>query len=201
MKSQCPRPQEKYNKVMGEIRNIVVLGCTGSIGTQTLDVVRQHSDRLNVVGLVAYSSQEKLEALAKEFSVNQKILLAAVKSDEDKQRAIQKLILSPDVDVVVNAISGAAGLFASFETLKAGKRLALANKESLVVGGDLLIPMAKNNLLPIDSEHGAIFQCLTGEEKSNINKIHLTASGGPFYGKKREDLENVTAADALRHPT
>ena len=123
------------------------------------------------------------------------------KSEAEATKKIVDIIQDPDVDVVVNSISGSAGLVASFETLKASKCLALANKESLVVGGDLLIPMAKNNLLPIDSEHGAIFQCLTGEEKSNINKIHLTASGGPFYGKTKEELENVTSKDALKHPT
>ena len=186
---------------MGKIRNIVILGATGSIGSQTLDVARQHSDKLKVVGLVAHSSKEKLEAAAQEFGVTKTILISEEKSEAEATKKIVELIQDPDVDVVVNSISGSAGLVSSFETLKASKRLALANKESLVVGGDLLIPMAKNNLLPIDSEHGAIFQCLIGEEKSNINKIHLTASGGPFYGKTKDELENVTSKDALKHPT
>ena len=111
--------------------------------------------------------------------------------------------------MVVNAISGSAGLKTSYITLNAGKTLALANKESLVVGGDLLMPLANeiiNNesqtkLLPIDSEHGAIFQCLIGEEKSKIYKIHLTASGGPFYGESIENLRNITPTEALNHPT
>lgn len=182
-------------------KNIIVLGCSGSIGTQTLDVVRQHSDKLKIVGLVAHSSKDKLEAAAQEFGVQNKILLAEENSEAEATAKIANMICDDDVDIVVNAISGAAGLNASYTTLKNNKRLALANKESLVVGGDLLIPMAKNNLLPIDSEHGAIYQCLIGEEKSTVSKIHLTASGGPFYGKKRADLENVTAADALKHPT
>ena len=186
---------------MGKIRNIVVLGATGSIGSQTLDVARQHSDKLKVVGLVAHSSKEKLEAAAQEFGVPNTILVNEENSEAEATAKISKLIENDNVDIVVNAMSGAAGLTASYTTLKNNKRLALANKESLVVGGDLLIPMAKNNLLPIDSEHGAIFQCLTGEEKSNINKIHLTASGGPFYGKTKEELENVTSKGALKHPT
>lgn len=186
---------------MSDKKNIVVLGATGSIGTQTLDVARKHSDKINVVGLVAYSSEEKLNELAKEFNVEKTILVKNYSSESDASEEILNLINDNDTEIVVNAISGAVGLQASYETLKNNKRLALANKESLVVGGDLLMPMSKNNLLPIDSEHGAIYQCLTGEEKSNIYKIHLTASGGPFFGAKKEDLENVTAAEALKHPT
>ena len=177
------------------------MGATGSIGSQTLDVVRRHSDKLKVVGLVAYSSKDKLEAAAREFGISNTILVSDQNTEAEAAAKISKLIENDNVDIVVNAMSGAAGLTASYTTLKVGKRLALANKESLVVGGDLLIPMAKNNLLPIDSEHGAIFQCLIGEEKFNINKIHLTASGGPFYGKTKEDLKNVTAKEALKHPT
>ena len=186
---------------MAELKNIVVLGASGSIGQQTLDVVRQHPDKLKIVGLAVYSAKDKLDAAAQEFDVDQKIAIADFKNPEDAQQAIQKMVTAPNVDVVVNAISGAAGLFASYETLKAGKRLALANKESLVVAGDLLMPMAKDKLLPIDSEHGAIFQCLLGEEKKEVYKINITASGGPFFGKKPEDLQNITAAEALKHPT
>ena len=195
------QPKIIYNKDVAEIKNIVVLGASGSIGQQTLDVVRQHSHKLKIVGLAVYSAKDKLDAASQEFDVDQKIAIADFKNPEDAQKAIQKMVTAPNVDVVVNAISGAAGLFASYETLKAGKRVALANKESLVVAGDLLMPMAGDNLLPIDSEHGAIFQCLLGEEKKEVYKIHITASGGPFFGKKPEDLQNITAAEALKHPT
>ena len=186
---------------MDKKKNIVVLGVSGSIGKQTLDVVRRHNDKLKVVGLTAFSSEKFLKDVASEFNVKNTVLVSNEKNNEEANKKIEEIINLDETEIVVNAISGSAGLIASYSTLKAGKTLALANKESLVVGGDLLIPMAKENLLPIDSEHGAIFQCLTGEEKSNINKIHLTASGGPFYGNKREELENVTAKDALKHPT
>ena len=178
-----------------------MLGATGSIGSQTLDVVRQHSDKLQVTGLVAYSSKEKLQAAATEFGVKDCILVKDCGSEDEANAQVKALINSKDVDVVVNAISGAVGLVASYETLKAGKRLALANKESLVVAGDLLMPMAGKNLLPIDSEHGAIYQCLLGEQKSEIYKIHITASGGPFFGKTKDELKDVNASDALKHPT
>lgn len=186
---------------MNKIKNIIVLGATGSIGTQTLDVVRQHPDKLKVVGLVAYSSKEKLEAATREFGVSNTILVNEESSEAEATAKISNLIENDEGDIVVNAMSGAAGLTASYTTLKNNKRLALANKESLVVGGDLLMPMANNNLLPIDSEHGAIFQCLIGEKKSTINKIHLTASGGPFYGKTKDELKDVTSKEALKHPT
>lgn len=177
------------------------MGATGSIGTQTLDVVRKHPDKLEVIGLVAYSSKDKLNQLAQEFNVENSILVKDYKSPDEATKYIIELINNSDTEIVVNAISGAIGLQASYATLKANKRLALANKESLVVGGDLLMPISKNNLLPIDSEHGAIYQCLIGEEKSNIYKIHLTASGGPFFGMTQSDLEKVSSAEALKHPT
>lgn len=186
---------------MSTSKNIVILGASGSIGQQALDVVRQHPDKLKVVGLAVHSAKDKLEAAAQEFGIDEKIVVSDFENAEDAAQALQKMVTSDDVDIVVNAISGAAGLAASFETLQAGKRLALANKESLVVGGDLLMPMSKGNLLPIDSEHGAIFQCLVGEDACLIHKIHLTASGGPFFGKKVEELQNITAAEALKHPT
>lgn len=194
---------------MSEVKNIVVLGASGSIGQQTLDVVRKHSDKLNIVGLATFSNRNRLEEAAKEFSVDKIVLINEEKDQAEANKKIEELICQENVDLVVNAISGSAGLEASWTTINSGKTLALANKESLVVGGDLLIPAVKkikNNegklkLLPIDSEHGAIFQCLIGEEKSKINKIHLTASGGPFYGKLNKDLENITADEALKHPT
>lgn len=194
---------------MSGTKNIIVLGATGSIGQQTLDVVRQHSDKLNVVGLVAYSSKDKLTSAAQEFGVENCILVKEESSENEAAKKVLDLIHGDNVDIVVNAMSGAVGLEASYETLLVGKRLALANKESLVVGGDLIMPLAKkikgqlneDKLLPIDSEHGAIYQCLIGEKNSEIFKIHLTASGGPFYGKLTDELKNITASEALKHPT
>lgn len=208
-------------------RRIVILGSTGSIGTQTLDVVRRHSDKLEVVGLAAGSHAKELLAQAKEFNVSH--LALGVRSSasasvleelsehvEQTSRtssyggsftqgsdAVVDLCRLPEADLVVNALVGAAGLQASYETLQAGKVLALANKESLVVGGDLIMPLAKKpgDLMPIDSEHGAIYQCLLGENPEEVSKLWVTASGGPFRGKKREDLKSVTPAQALAHPT
>lgn len=191
------------------VKNIVVLGASGSIGQQTLDVVRKNSDKLKISGLVVNSDEKKLNDAKNEFSVDKTIVVNNEKSIEEANKKIKDLINDNDVDIVVNAIGGSAGLKSSYETLMANKTLALANKESLVVGGEILIPIVeklKNNegqikLLPIDSEHGAIFQCLIGEENNEIYKIHLTASGGPFYGKLTDDLKNITPSEALAHPT
>ena len=205
-------------------RRIAVLGSTGSIGTQTLDVARRHPDRLEVVALAAGTRGAELLAQAKEFNVGHIALgnpdaagPSAVTQLEEHVAAfaesassigfgadaVRSLVHLPEVDVVVNSLVGAAGLQASYETLKAGKVLALANKESLVVGGDLIMPMAAEpgRLMPIDSEHGAIYQCLLGEQPSEVSKLWVTASGGPFRGKKRADLEHITPAQALAHPT
>ncbi len=205
-------------------RRIAVLGSTGSIGTQTLDVARCHPDRLEVVALAAGTRGAELLAQAKEFNVGHIALgnpdaagPSAVTQLEEHVAAfaesassigfgadaVRSLVHLPEVDVVVNSLVGAAGLQASYETLKAGKVLALANKESLVVGGDLIMPMAAEpgRLMPIDSEHGAIYQCLLGEQPIEVSKLWVTASGGPFRGKKRADLEHITPAQALAHPT
>ncbi|MBE6471129.1 MAG: 1-deoxy-D-xylulose-5-phosphate reductoisomerase [Coriobacteriaceae bacterium] len=209
-----------------EHRNIVVLGSTGSIGTQTLDVVRQNPERLSIVGLAVNSSVQQLCDQAVEFGVEhlavaqaqpmqkREILTQALASRAKEQGkalnpyiacgpdAVLELCRMPEVDLVVNALVGAAGLRASYEALRAGKVLALANKESLVVGGDLLIPMSTHEtLLPIDSEHGAIYQCLLGENPAEVRRLWVTASGGPFRGKTRADLANVTVEQALNHPT
>ncbi|MDO4502015.1 MAG: 1-deoxy-D-xylulose-5-phosphate reductoisomerase [Coriobacteriia bacterium] len=204
-------------------RNIVVLGSTGSIGTQTLDVARRHPDKVRVVGLAVNGSVQTLAEQAREFGV-QRLAVgnAALAGDAAVAglfdgaelgfgaQAVVDLIHHDDVDVVVNALVGAAGLRASYETLKAGKVLALANKESLVVGGDLIMPLAHeldddagfaHYLMPIDSEHGAIYQCLLGEDPKEVAKLWVTASGGPFRGKKRADLQGITPAQALAHPT
>ncbi len=204
-------------------RRIAVLGSTGSIGTQTLDVVRRHPDRLEAVALAAGTRGADLLAQAREFGVGHIALgspdaagPSAVAELEEHVAgfggsgsigfgpdAVRQLVHLPEVDVVVNSLVGAAGLQASYEALKAGKVLALANKESLVVGGDLIMPMAAEpgRLMPIDSEHGAIYQCLLGEQPSEVSKLWVTASGGPFRGKKRADLQGITPAQALAHPT
>lgn len=227
-------------------RRIVVLGSTGSIGTQTLDVVRQHGDKLEIVGLAVNNSLDALLAQAREFDVRHlavgnaalandprcdeaRALVRSLVVPEDQEdaeasfgvgsEAVVALTQLPEVDVVVNALVGAAGLEASYATLKAGKVLALANKESLVVGGDLIMPLAAavdadrrasgvapatgpaGALMPIDSEHGAIYQCLLGENPREVSKLWVTASGGPFRGKTIVDLEAVTPAQALAHPT
>ncbi len=198
----------------GRIR-LVILGCTGSIGQQALDVCRQHPDRIEVVALSAHSRTAELVAAAREFNVP----LVAVTDDAHAKdpclselpkgtklltgvSALAELADTPEADTVLVAVVGAVGLEASYHVLKGEKRLALANKESLVVGGDLLMPMASaGQLLPVDSEHSAIFQCLLGERAEEVYRIWLTCSGGPFFGRTRTELAHVTRADALAHPT
>ncbi|MBQ9041206.1 MAG: 1-deoxy-D-xylulose-5-phosphate reductoisomerase [Eggerthellaceae bacterium] len=209
------------------VRNIALLGSTGSIGTQTLDVARRHPDKVKVVALAAGRRGAEALAQAKEFGVRSVALgkespgleVPAGVDVSYGAQAVADLVALPEVDVVVNALVGAAGLRASYETLRAGKVLALANKESLVVGGDLIMPLAAQvdeqrrieglapahgpagALMPIDSEHGAIYQCLIGEAKREVARLWVTASGGPFRGRTREDLRDITAAQALAHPT
>ena len=194
---------------------VAVLGCSGSIGTQTLDVCRQHADRLQVVALSVYGSTEHLAATAREFGARH-ACVADIEHAHDGvlddlpagceltvgQDALAALASLPDVDVVVNALVGAAGIRAGYEALAADKVLAYANKESIIVAGELLMPLAKpGRLIPVDSEHSAIFQCLVGERTRDVHALWLTCSGGPFYGRTREELAGVTAADALAHPT
>ena len=209
------------------MRRIVVLGSTGSIGMQTLDVARRHPDKLQIVALAAGKRAKEAYGQALEFGVKTMALAGipdGLEAPEGVQvafgeKAVADLVTLPDVDVVVNALVGAAGLRASYETLKAGKVLALANKESLVVGGDLIMPLAASvdeqrrraglapdhgpagALMPIDSEHGAIYQCLIGESPREVARLWVTASGGPFRGRTRDELCEITAAQALAHPT
>ncbi|WP_455138875.1 1-deoxy-D-xylulose-5-phosphate reductoisomerase [Thermophilibacter sp.] len=194
---------------------VAVLGCSGSIGTQTLDVCRRHPDRLRVVALSVNSSTDALVAAAREFGVRHAAVAdpahvsdgaldglpegCSLASGAD---AVTELATLDDVDVVVNALVGFSGMHAGYAALRAGKTLAYANKESIVVGGDLIMPLAREGrLIPVDSEHSAIFQCLVGESPSSVRRIWLTCSGGPFYGRTRAELEGVTAAQALAHPT
>jgi len=192
---------------------VVILGSTGSIGRQALDVAAAHPDRIQVVALAAHSSADLLAEQAIAFGVGCVALSepsaaaraasslpgVRVGSGADAVVALAEL---EGADVVLNALVGAAGLRATMTALAAGKTLALANKESLVVGGELVMAAARpGQMLPVDSEHSAIFQCLVGEDARDVARIWLTASGGPFRGWSRERLEHVTAADALAHPT
>ena len=194
---------------------VAVLGCSGSIGTQTLDVCRRHADRLQVVAVSVRSSVRQLVAAAREFGCAHVAVADPDRAADPAlaelpegcelsfgQRAVTDLATLPEVDVVVNALVGFAGIHAGFAALSAGKRLAYANKESIVCGGDLMMPLARpGRLLPVDSEHSAIFQCLVGERPEDVERIWLTCSGGPFYGRGRNELARVSAADALAHPT
>lgn len=196
-------------------KRVCVLGSTGSIGTQTLDVARRHPEFVKIVALSANTQAELLLEQAREFSVEHAVLANVEIAEAWRARfaeigatlhagseAIVELCNLPEVDMVVNSLVGAAGMQASYATLVAGKQLALANKESLVVGGDVLMPLSTHEtLLPIDSEHGAIYQCLLGEDPAGVTRLWVTASGGPFRGKKAADLQNITVEQALSHPT
>lgn len=194
---------------------VAVLGCTGSIGSQTLDVCRRHADRVRVVALSANVSTAALVKAAREFGARHVALADAPRATDPVmselpptcevglgEQAVTELAELPDVDVVVNALVGFVGIHAGYAALKAGKSLAYANKESVVCGGDLLMPLASpGQLLPVDSEHSAIFQCLVGERSEDVSRLWLTCSGGPFFGLSREELAEVTPERALAHPT
>ena len=198
-------------------RRVVLLGATGSIGTQALDVVRAHPGAFEVVGLAAGSDAGALAAQADEFGVTRVALhdrdaawrLADARSDLevlDGQDGVVALASSP-ADLVVNGITGAVGLAPTLAALEAGTPVALANKESLIIGGDLVVAAAEaaggrdSHLIPVDSEHSAIAQCLRGGRRDEVARLVLTASGGPFRGRSAEELAEVTATDALAHPT
>ena len=197
------------------MKKIAILGSTGSIGTQTLDVVRSNGD-IEVLGISAGKNIEKLEEQIREFSPK----LAAV-WDEEKARELAvrtkdtntrilagmdgllELASMEGTEILVTAIVGMLGIRPTIEAIRAGKDIALANKETLVTAGHLIMPMAKEygvRILPVDSEHSAIFQALNGESRKEIHKLLITASGGPFRGKKRKDLEKATLQDTLKHP-
>lgn len=174
-------------------RKVVILGSTGSIGRQALEVIDAHPDLFEVVGLAAGSNEQELEAQAS----SRTNIASALGEDGATQ-----LAALDEADVVLNAIVGAAGLRASLAALGAGKTLALANKESLVCAGELCLATARDGggtIVPVDSEHAAIAQCLEGRDPSTVARIHLTASGGPF--RERADLDGITPGEALAHPT
>lgn len=198
------------------MKRVTILGATGSIGTQTLDVISQNLDDFEVVALTASESVEKMAELIQCFCPSY-----AVMKNEEKAEELRKLLPNhsceilygmdgfvavstlPNVDVVVAAMVGMIGLRPVMEAIRAGKDIALANKETLVTAGHIIMPLAKEygvSILPVDSEHSAIFQCLNGEKKSQIETLFLTASGGPFRHGTKEELEKVTVEQALMHP-
>ncbi|HJB15718.1 MAG TPA: 1-deoxy-D-xylulose-5-phosphate reductoisomerase [Candidatus Blautia excrementipullorum] len=197
------------------MKKIAVLGSTGSIGTQTLDVVRSNGD-IEVLGLSAGKNIDKLEEQIREFSPKlaavwdeKKAEELAVKTADTDTRIVSgmdgllELASMEGTEILVTAIVGMLGIRPTIEAIKAGKDIALANKETLVTAGHLIMPMAREygvRILPVDSEHSAIFQALNGESRKEIHKLLITASGGPFRGKTRRDLETVTLQDTLKHP-
>lgn len=198
------------------MKKIAILGSTGSIGTQTLEVVREHKEELCVTALAAGRNKERLKEQIKEFHPS----LVSLADEKLAMELEQELAGSgvtvlhgmdglvavagaEDSDVVVTAVVGMMGILPTMEAIRRGKDIALANKETLVTAGHLIIPMAKEygvSILPVDSEHSAIFQCLHSARRHDVDKILLTASGGPFRGKTLADLEKVTLEDALKHP-
>lgn len=190
------------------MQRVVILGSTGSIGTQTLDVIRQHPADLQVVGLTAHANGDQLKAQASEFGCAN----IALCDPEAAQRhgvnggidALCDLVIRDDVDTVVVSVAGVIGLKPTLAAIRAGKMIALASKEVLVAAGEIVMPLVREmgvTMTPIDSEHSAIYQCLQGHQLEQIDQLILTASGGPFRGWSRADLEKVTVEQALNHPT
>ena len=198
------------------MRKIVLLGSTGSIGTQTLDVVRNNRSELEVVGLAANRRVEDVERQVREFKPKYVCMYddAAAKDLQERisdlgikvlrgMEGLLEIVSVPEADTVLTAVVGMIGIQPTIRAIESGKDIALANKETLVCAGHIIMPLAAKmgvSILPVDSEHSAIFQSLNGEPKDKVEKILLTASGGPFRGKKALDLAGMTAADALKHP-
>lgn len=199
-------------------QQICILGSTGSIGTQALDVIRQHADRYEVYCLTANNNVEKLAGQAREFHPAAVVIANEAHYDKLKdlladlpdikvyagESALEEIVEAAPIDMVLASMVGFAGLPSTIKAIKAGKKICLANKETLVVAGELILQLAQEHhapILPVDSEHSAIFQCLVGEERNEIDKILLTCSGGPFRKYSQEQLLTITAADALHHPT
>lgn len=197
------------------MKQIAILGSTGSIGTQTLEVVRENGD-IQVLAMAAGNNIALLEQQIREFHPKLVAVWAEEKAKELRDRikdtktevmcgmdGLIAVSVYKDVEILVTAIVGMIGIRPTIEAIKAGKHIALANKETLVTAGHIIMPLAKEygvSILPVDSEHSAIFQSLQGNERKSIHKILLTASGGPFRGKKEEDLLNIKVEDALKHP-
>lgn len=198
------------------MKRLCILGSTGSIGTQTLDVVERYREEFEVVALAAGSSVEKMEKQIRQFRPKY-VCMGDEKAAGDLRNRVRDIPVSvlsgmegliematePSVDIVVTAVVGMMGIRPTLAAIEAGKDIALANKETLVTAGHLIIPLAKEkgvSILPVDSEHSAIFQCLHGEKRSQVHKIILTASGGPFRGRTREQMKDIQVEDALKHP-
>lgn len=198
------------------MKKIAILGSTGSIGTQTLEIVDAYPDRLQIVALAAGSNVEKIEPQIRKYHPKKVVMFdeAAAKALKTKVADLDVTVLAgmmglieictmEEADVVLTAVVGMIGITPTIEAIKAGKDIALANKETLVTAGHIIMPLAKQmgvSILPVDSEHSAIFQSLNGEPKNRLKKILLTASGGPFRGMSKEQLADKTVKDALKHP-
>lgn len=197
-------------------KKIAILGSTGSIGTQALEVIEEHSDKFQVEVLTANKNADLLIEQAIKFKPNAVVIVDETRFEEVSEKlwkydiktftgeaALAQVVEMEEVNIVLTALVGYAGLLPTIKAIQAKKNIALANKETLVVAGELITKLAAENgvvILPVDSEHGAIFQCLIGEIQNKIEKIYLTASGGPFRGKKTEELKNITKEQALKHP-
>lgn len=202
---------ERFN-----MKNIAILGSTGSIGTQALEVIRQNPERFKVFVLTANNNAELLIRQALEFNPAYVVLTSELKLTEVRNALsssqtkvlfgldeLCEVLSRPEISLVLTAMVGFAGLIPTLAAIKAGKDIALANKETLVVAGELVNSLAKEygvKILPVDSEHSAIFQCLVGEEQNPIEKIYLTASGGPFRGRDADFLATISRKEALKHP-
>ncbi len=188
------------------MKRVVVLGSTGSIGTQALDVIAQHENRLKVVGLAARRNGELLREQAALHGVSRLALFEGAGHGDlpSGMQSLVDLVVADDVDIVLVAVAGVIGLEPTIAAIKAGKDIALASKEVLVAAGEPVMKLVRSHgvtMTPVDSEHSAIFQCLQGYRADQIESLILTASGGPFKGRKGKDLENVTVDQALAHPT
>lgn len=200
------------------MKNISILGATGSIGTQTLDVIRESNGDIKLIGVTANSSVDKMKEIIEEFKPKYVAMMDKASAKKIKEytlknfldiivlegmEGLEEIASLEEIDMVVTSVVGMIGLKPTIKAIEARKDIALANKETLVVAGEIVMKKAKEmgvEILPVDSEHSAIFQALSGYTEKDINKIILTASGGPFRGKKIDDLKNVTVNDALKHP-
>lgn len=197
---------------MKKTKNLVLLGATGSIGESTLRVIRKHSDKIKLIGISANQNVQKLLKIAKEFKVPHASLVQAPNEDfsvpvgtelETGEKSLENLACMQNADIVVVAVVGSSGLLPTIAAVNSGKDVVLANKESLVVGGNLITKAAQKNhsrIIPADSEHNAIFQCLHGQPERSVDSVILTASGGPFRNLPEDQLINVTVEQALKHP-
>ncbi|SHH42555.1 1-deoxy-D-xylulose 5-phosphate reductoisomerase [Clostridium collagenovorans DSM 3089] len=200
------------------MKNISILGVTGSIGTQSLDVIRKNIEEVKLISIAANNSHEEVISIINEFAPKYVAMMSEKATEIIKNyvrensldievysgiEGLNKIVTIKEVDLVITSVVGMIGLVPTMEAIKAGKDIALANKETLVAAGDIVMKAAKEygvKILPVDSEHGAIFQCLRGNEEEKVSRIILTASGGPFRGRKREELVHIKAKEALKHP-